>query len=117
LDQKESDSVIFIKLGYDIALGLPAATTIVYVLHIHPSRTSDLVTPENFRIEPGLPVEEYLDGFGNRCGRVNAPAGNIRFLSEAVIRDSGELDSRACSTGSTTFMAACTATSGSPGTP
>jgi transglutaminase-like putative cysteine protease len=51
-----------------------------------------LVAPENFRIEPSLPVEEYLDGFGNLCGRVNAPVGNIRFLSEAVIRNSGELD-------------------------
>ena len=92
LEQKASKSVILIKLGYDIAFGLPAATTIVYVLHIHPSRTADLVTPESFRIEPGLPVEEYFDGFGNRCGRVNAPAGNIRLLNEAVIRDSGELD-------------------------
>jgi transglutaminase-like putative cysteine protease len=92
LEQKASKRVILIKLGYDIALGLPAATTIIYVLHIHPSRTSDLVTLENFRIEPRLPVEEYLDGFGNRCGRVNAPAGTVRFISEAVIRDSGELD-------------------------
>jgi transglutaminase-like putative cysteine protease len=92
LEQKASERVILIKLGYDIAFGLPAATTIVYVLHVHPSRTADLVTPESFRIEPSLPVEEYFDGFGNRCGRVNAPAGNIRLLNEAVIRDSGELD-------------------------
>ena len=84
--------MILIKLGYDIALGLPAATTVIYVLRVHPSRTPDLVAPENFRIEPSLPVEEYLDGFGNLCGRVNAPVGNIRFLSEAVIRNSGELD-------------------------
>jgi transglutaminase-like putative cysteine protease len=91
-EQKESNRVILIRLGYDIALGLPAPTTIVYVLYVHPSRTPDLVTPENFRVEPALPVEEYQDGFGNHCGRVNAPAGNIRFLSEAVIRDPGEPD-------------------------
>ena len=92
VEQKGSGRVILIKLGYDIALGLPGATTIVYVLHVHPSRAGDLVVPEKFRIEPSLPVEEYLDGFGNRCGRVNAPSGNIRFLNEAVIRDSGEPD-------------------------
>ncbi|MFY9987665.1 MAG: transglutaminase family protein [Chthoniobacterales bacterium] len=92
LGQKGSDSVIFIKLGYDIALGLPAATTIVFVLRVHPSRGADLVTPENFRVEPSLPIEEYLDGFGNRCGRVNALMGNIRFINEAVIRDLGEPD-------------------------
>src|SRR6516165_3132889 len=92
VEQKGSGRVILIKLGYDIALGLPGATTIVYVLHVYPSRAGDLVVPEKFRIEPSLPVEEYLDGFGNRCGRVNAPSGNIRFFNEAVIRDSGEPD-------------------------
>ena len=84
--------MISIKLGYNIALGLSAPTAVIYVLHVHPSRTSDLVTPETFRIEPSLRVEEYFDGYGNRCGRVNAPAGIIRFLNDTVIRDSGEPD-------------------------
>src|ERR1700739_3844008 len=92
LEQTRDDCVISIKLGFDIGLGLPAATTIIYVLHVHPSRTGDLVVPEKFRIEPNLPVEEYLDGFGNRCGRLNAPVGNVRLLNETVIRDSGEPD-------------------------
>jgi transglutaminase-like putative cysteine protease len=92
LGRKESHRVISIKIGYNIALGLRAPTAIIYVLHVHPSRASDLVTPERFRIEPSLPMEEYFDGFGNRCGRVNAPAGTIRFLNDAIIRDPGELD-------------------------
>jgi transglutaminase-like putative cysteine protease len=92
MGRKGPDSVISIKLGYNIALGLSAPTAVIYVLHVHPSRTSDLVTPETFRIEPNLPVEEYFDGYGNRCGRVNAPAGIIRFLNDTIIRDSGELD-------------------------
>jgi hypothetical protein len=36
-----------------------------------------------------------LLAFGNRCGRVNAPAGTIRFFSYAVVRDSGERDAYA----------------------
>jgi transglutaminase-like putative cysteine protease len=92
MGRKGSDGVISIKLGYNIALGLSAPTAVIYVLHVHPSRTSDLVTPETFRIEPSLRVEEYFDGYGNRCGRVNAPAGIIRFLNDTVIRDSGEPD-------------------------
>ena len=67
-------------------------TAVIYVLHVHPSRSDDLDQPENFRIEPELPIAEYLDGFGNRCGRVNPPAGVVRFLNEAVIRNPGELD-------------------------
>jgi transglutaminase-like putative cysteine protease len=92
MGRKESHRVISIKIGYNIALGLKAPTAIIYVLHVHPSRTSDLVIPERFRIEPSLPMDEYIDGFGNRCGRVNAPAGTVRFLNDAVIRDPGELD-------------------------
>jgi transglutaminase-like putative cysteine protease len=92
MGRKGLDGVISIKLGYNIALGLSAPTAVIYVLHVHPSRTSDLVTPETFRIEPSLRVEEYFDGYGNRCGRVNAPAGVIRFLNDTIIRDSGEPD-------------------------
>ena len=81
-----------IRIGYNIALRLPFPTAVIYVLHVHPSRSQDLDQPENFRIEPELPIEEYIDGFGNHCGRVNPPAGVVRFLNEALVRDPGELD-------------------------
>jgi transglutaminase-like putative cysteine protease len=83
---------MLIKIGYDIALRFAFPTTIIYVLHVHSERKGDLVGLEDFRIEPELPVEEYFDGFGNLCGRVNSPAGVIRFLNQAVIRDPGTLD-------------------------
>ena len=86
---------MLIRIGYNIALRLASPTAVLYVLHVHPSRKGDLVRPESFRIEPILPVEDYFDGFGNHCGRVNAPAGVIRFLNDAIIRDPGELDAYA----------------------
>src|SRR6476659_10231799 len=86
---------MLIRIGYDIALRITAPTAVVYVLHVHPSRKGDLVSAEKFRLDPELPVEEYIDGFGNHCGRVNSPGGVIRFLNEAVIRDPGELDTYA----------------------
>lgn len=61
-------------------------------LHIHPSRVKDLVEKEEFFIEPEIPVETYLDLFGNRCNRVFCPAGPLRVRSTAIIQDSGELD-------------------------
>jgi hypothetical protein len=82
-----------IRIGYDIALRLPFPTAVIYVLHVHPARRGDLVKPEDFRIKPELSVEEYFDGFGNHCGRVNCPAGVVRFLNDAIIRDPGTLDS------------------------
>ncbi len=86
---------MLIRIGYDIALGLSNPTAIVFLLRVHSSRESMLVGAENFRIEPELEVEDYLDAFGNRCGRVNAPAGTIRFLNDAIVRDSGEPDTYA----------------------
>ncbi|MGA8481515.1 MAG: transglutaminase family protein [Chthoniobacterales bacterium] len=86
---------MLIRIGYNIALGLSNPTAIVFLLRVHSSRESMLVGAENFRIEPELEVEDYLDAFGNRCGRVNAPAGTIRFLNHAIVRDSGEPDAYA----------------------
>src|SRR6516164_9709362 len=94
---------MLIRLGYDIALRLPFPTAVIYVLHVHPARKGDLVGSEDFRIEPELSVEEYFDGFGNHCGRVNSPAGVIRFLNHAIIRDPGTLDSYASTRFNTTF--------------
>jgi transglutaminase-like putative cysteine protease len=84
---------MLIKIGYDIALRLPSPTTVIHVLRLHPSRKGDLVGFEDARIEPDLPIEEYFDAFGNHCGRINCPAGVIRFLSSAVVRDPGTPDS------------------------
>jgi transglutaminase-like putative cysteine protease len=83
---------MLIKIGYNIALRLSVPTAVIFVLRVHPTRSADLVAPERFWVEPELPVEEYFDGFGNHCGRVNSPAGVVRFLNEAVIRDPGTLD-------------------------
>src|SRR5258707_546714 len=91
----ERSKYMLIRIGYDIALGLSNPTAIVFLLRVHSSRESMLVGAENFRIEPELEVEDYLDAFGNRCGRVNAPAGTIRFLNDAIVRDSGEPDTYA----------------------
>jgi transglutaminase-like putative cysteine protease len=83
---------MLIRIGYDIVLRLPSPTPIVFLLRVHPSRESTLVGAENFRIQPEQEVEDHLDAFGNRCGRINASAGTIRFRNHALIRDSGEPD-------------------------
>ncbi len=80
-----------IKIGFDIELAITSPMAIIYLLHVHPSRRADLVQQDIVAIEPGLMADKYLDVFGNQCGRVNALAGvgQVRFHSEAVIRDSG----------------------------
>jgi transglutaminase-like putative cysteine protease len=83
---------MLIRLGYDILFELPSPTSIVAMLHVHPSRIADLQTPDILRLEPELPLHEYKDTFGNICTRISAPAGPLRFLGEATISDSGLYD-------------------------
>ena len=92
---EDQDKYMLIRVGYDITLRLSVPAAVIYLLRVHPSRSGDLVAPENFQSQSDLAVEEYWDKFGNLCGRLNAPAGDIRFLNEAIVRDTGELDAYA----------------------
>ena len=83
---------MLISFGYDISLRLEVETAVLFYLKVHPSRREDIVSGENFRIEPQSPFDQNLDGFGNICGRSYCRPGIVRFVNQGVIRDSGELD-------------------------
>jgi transglutaminase-like putative cysteine protease len=85
---------MLIKIGFDIELAVATPMALIYLLRVHPSREGDLLAPEKPQVSGGLVPEEYVDVFGNRCGRVNVPLGmgNVRLTNEAVIRDPGVLD-------------------------
>jgi len=85
---------MLIKIGYDIELSVASPMALICLLRVHPSRQHDLQAPEFIDTWPALPVEEYIDAFGNQCMRINAPLGvnQVRFRSEALIFDSGLLD-------------------------
>jgi transglutaminase-like putative cysteine protease len=80
---------MLIRLGYEIAFDLPAPTPMLLMLHVHPSRFGSLREPDRVRVEPAVPVEEFTDAFGNRCGRLLAPAGALRLSNDTLVEDSG----------------------------
>ncbi|MBI3505247.1 MAG: transglutaminase family protein [Proteobacteria bacterium] len=81
-----------IRLGYDIAYQCPQPTPMLLLLRVHPSRGNDLETPDLVGVSPDVPVQTYLDGFGNLCSRISAPAGLLRLTGDAVIADPREPD-------------------------
>jgi len=85
---------MLIRIGYDIELAVATPMAIIYLLRVHPSRRDDLLAPETLTVSGGLVPEEYVDSFGNHCGRVNVPVGmqTVRITNEAIVRDPGELD-------------------------
>ena len=75
----------------------------VALLHVHPSVEPQLLTADTLKVEhvgPAaanegtslVPVEEYIDTFGNRCSRFVAPAGAIRLSGANVVQASEAAD-------------------------
>jgi transglutaminase-like putative cysteine protease len=78
-----------IRFGYELTYAFPQATPMILMLRVHPSRAGDLLRADDMHLTPALPVQDYMDGFGNRCTRVTAPAGRVVISADAVIEDSG----------------------------
>jgi transglutaminase-like putative cysteine protease len=83
---------MLIRLAYDIQFDIPATVAMVALLNVHPSRTQDLLEPDELQIEPRLEVAHYIDSFGNRCARFVAPKGLLRLSSSTLIRASDQPD-------------------------
>src|SRR5436190_191949 len=83
---------MLIRLGYEIGFELPAPTPLLLMLYVHPSRAAALRAPDQVHVEPPVPVEEFTDLFGNRCGRIVAPAGPLRLWNDTLVEDSGQPD-------------------------
>lgn len=82
---------MLIRIGYDIELELQSPTAVVFLLQVHPDREHDLLEPDIPQLDPPLLRDAYIDSFGNRCIRVQVPAGVSRLAlhSRSLIQDSG----------------------------
>lgn len=83
---------MLINYGFEIAITLPKATPLVCLLDVHPDRYGDICAETPFRSDPVLPTLTYLDGFGNRCRRLLAPAGDLTLSHAGTIYDNGRPD-------------------------
>jgi transglutaminase-like putative cysteine protease len=83
---------MIISFGFDFSFRIAVDTAVLFCLKVHPSRSGDLISGEDFRVEPKSLVDEYLDAYGNRCGRLRCQAGIVRLVNRGLIRDNGELD-------------------------
>ena len=81
-----------IRIGFELVYEFVQATPMVLMLNVHPSRSGDLLKPDQLQISPLVPVSRYLDAFGNICRRLVAPAGQIQISTDAIVADSGLVD-------------------------
>ncbi len=78
-----------IKAGFQIAYDCPKPTPMLLVLSVHPSRTPDLLTSQRLAFDRDITQSDYVDGFGNVCTRITAPAGLTTISTDFLIADSG----------------------------
>lgn len=90
---------MLIRSEFDIHFQLPAPVTMVALLDLHPSVDSLArgVTPLSIEHVDGdsslrLVAEKYTDTFGNRCSRINLPAGAVRLSGSNVVEIDGSPD-------------------------
>src|SRR6266851_336480 len=89
LSQAGWSSVMLIRVGFEIAFDSPAPTAMLLTLYLHPSRAPTVRKPEWLKVEPPLAISDYIDAFGNRCGRIFVPAGRAVFSNDAIVEDCG----------------------------
>jgi len=83
------NKIMQIRVGYEIIYECCQPTPMILTLGIHQDRTDDIIVPDTLSTDPQVPLETYIDGFGNRCTRLVAPGGPIRIFADAIVRDSG----------------------------
>lgn len=80
---------MLIRCGYEIGFECTAPTPMLLMVNVRPARQKDLKTPETLRLDPPVPNRLYIDGFGNICTRLLAPAGLLTLSCDFIIADSG----------------------------
>lgn len=80
---------MYIRFGFDIAYELPKPAAVLLMLRLRPEYDHRIIVAERLRVLPVLPLEEFSDGYGNRCMRLSAPAGLLELASEGMVGDSG----------------------------
>ncbi|GGD63925.1 transglutaminase family protein [Erythrobacter arachoides] len=80
---------MLIRCGFDIRFETQVPVPMLALLSVRPERQAQLRSPEVLATDPGVPVRQYIDPFGNVCSRFTVPAGGITLRSDFVIEDTG----------------------------
>ncbi len=80
-----------LEVGCSIRMHCPQQTPLILLLRPR-SGVSQWVEEERYILDPHVPVDEYVDGFGNLCQRLVAPVGPFRIETHARVRTVASVD-------------------------
>jgi transglutaminase-like putative cysteine protease len=83
---------MLIRYGFNIEIDVWQETTILTALDIASERRVDLVEERPFAATSVASVQQYTDGFGNICRRIDGLPGTIAMSLEGIVHDDGKPD-------------------------
>jgi transglutaminase-like putative cysteine protease len=83
---------MLVRIGFEIVFEVPAPAPMMLMLALRPEREASVRRPGGLQVEPGVPIDWYTDGFGNRAARILAPAGRIVLRDDLIVEDDGQPD-------------------------
>lgn len=81
-----------IRIGHEMTIETGQDLTLISLTTPEPARHRDYVRPADDRTTPSVPVQSYVDRFGNICRRMVAPAGSFTIFSDITLNDPGLRD-------------------------
>jgi transglutaminase-like putative cysteine protease len=82
---------MLIRIGHELIFDLKEPVAMTLMLNVHPSRQGDIKAYRS-SVSPDIPVHNFTDSFGNLCGRILAPAGQLKLWADGIVEDSGLTD-------------------------
>lgn len=87
-----SANEILIRHGYEITVNCPQPTPMICLMDAHEENRPNMREPEVVSCDPPVPMRTYVDGFGNICRRLVAPAGDFTIRSNGLMISTDQID-------------------------
>jgi transglutaminase-like putative cysteine protease len=81
-----------IRFGYELLYSTPVPTHMILMLSTQLSPGQTYLVADKMQLSRSVPLQVYVDGFGNTCTRLELPSGPTRISADALIEDSGAVE-------------------------
>ncbi|MER2510507.1 transglutaminase family protein [Amaricoccus sp.] len=83
---------MLIRAGFEISVQIDAKVPMLCALSPRPDIITPVLGDGAVHTPSGALIDSYIDSFGNKVTRVDAPAGMMTLVSDFVVRDLGNPD-------------------------
>lgn len=83
---------MFIRIGFEITIASRFETPLVLALSPHSSFAGRVFGSSSVRADPAVPLENFLDTFGNQLTRLIAAPGRQTLWSDCIVEVDGQPD-------------------------